>query len=198
MTVQNVLKTSILLLGFALLSGCSSCGAADTANSNPDNSNNVTVITPQKAVDGRPGPDNSNSKLVPYPGTEDGKNPTLDESKVKVIDMSKVKPKPPVPRRMGDGSEILTVQSSDGLSFIETRKFNNQEQLDKIVRTSKSPKDRVVKVYLRNGKVVTIDNEKLKNFATDSADSILLLAGIKTKPTPLSAGDGKNLMKVKP
>lgn len=170
------------------MSGCSSCGETGPGNTESANANSVNVITPQRAPsNASPDQTNSNSNLVPYGGQSAADNPTLDQSKVKVIDLSKVKPQPLPARKMPDNSEISTVQSPDGKAFIETRKFNGEKQLLKVERITKSASDKVVKVYLRNGKVFTVGNDKLKDFSKDTASSILQAVGVKPEASRNSA-----------
>jgi hypothetical protein len=176
----KVLKVFFVLLGCGLMNACGSCGAAPTGNWNSANSGkNTNVIRPQKAANanGAASNANANANLRLYPGLEKGKDPTTDNSKVKVIDTSKLKAKPPV-RKMPDNSEMSTVGKPDG-SFVESRKFLNHAQLVKIERTIKSAKDITLNVYLRNGKKITLPNDKLKNYRTASAAQILRAAGFK-------------------
>ncbi len=197
MRIDSFVRLAVLFFGLALVAGCSSCGETGKDNEDSANSNGVNVITPKESAGVRPGPDNSNSKLVPYPGLENGNNVTLDESKVEVIDTSKAKPQPLQPKKMPDNSEIMTVQSPDGMSVIETRKFVGDKQLAKLERITKSANDRVVKVHLKNGKVVTKPNNKIKEFSTDPASSILLAAGVRpvvpADATPESKEPGKKV-----
>lgn len=199
MRIDCRIKLGILLFGISLLCGCSSCGDTARGNENSENSNAVNVITPKEAPNSSAMVDNSNSKLLPYPGSENGGNPTLDESKIKVVDLSKAKPEPMPARKMPDNSEISTVQSPDGMSFIETRKFIDHPQIKKLERITKSGNDKTVKVFLQNEKVISIANNKLKDFSTDTASSILLVAGVKPiTPASLKPDSKEGKMNIKP
>lgn len=82
---------------------------------------------------------------------------------------------------LGDGSEISTILGTKGA--IETRTFKNNPQLARLERTTNG-KDVSVKVFLKNGKVVSIAKDKIQNFTNDSAEQILRAAGIEPKPAP--------------
>jgi hypothetical protein len=106
----------------------------------------------------------------------------MDDAKVKVIDTSKIRNGLPA-KKMPDNSEMSTIGKPDG-SFVETRRFLNHPQLEKIERTIRSMEDITLKAYLRNGKVITIPTDKLKNYKTVSASDVLRIAGVKIE-TPV-------------
>ena len=171
-------KFAALFCAALFLGACSSCSEAgsDKANSN----SKTKVVTPKEIKTGNQSNSNSNTNvtLKRYPGLEEGKNPTLDPSKVKKVDMSKVKKGIPA-KKMPGNSELTTTMR--GRDFLETRRFLNHPELEKIERLSKSAKDVEVTVFLRNGKKIRIEDGKLKNYKTDSAETILAAVGIKPK-----------------
>jgi hypothetical protein len=171
--MYKVIKYSIFFCSLILLNGCaSSCGSAVETNSNTNE-----VIVPKRATNVKV-PDNSNTNnMVNGLKNINGNNPTLDNSKVKVIDTSNVKPTVPT-RKMPDNSEMST--QSRGADFVETRKFLNDPQLDKIERILNG-KNVKFKVYLKNGKVFDLEEDKLKNYKSATAAAILGLVGIKTQ-----------------
>jgi len=76
-----------------------------------------------------------------------------------------------------DGSEFWAILDAKGVT--ETRVFKNHPQLDKMVRFTEG-KNVTIKVYMKNGKVISVSKDKIKNFTQDSAEQILAVAGIKT------------------
>lgn len=179
--MYKAIKFSIIFFSFALLSGCaSSCGSAVETNSN--GSNTSEIIVPKKASNvSVPTNSNGNTKMVPYSGSANtnGPNPTMDNSKVKVIDTTDPsKVKPPPKKKMPDNSEISA--GSVGRTFVETREFKDNKDLDKLVRIVDG-KNIKVKVYLKNGKVIDLEEGKIKNYKTDRVAQILEAVGMKPK-----------------
>jgi hypothetical protein len=71
----------------------------------------------------------------------------------------------------------------------ETRTFKGHTVLDKVEKTV-TPDGQTVKVFLKNGKVVEIDADKIGPLKTESSANILAAAGIKyVPPTPGTLGD---------
>lgn len=180
----RVIKLSAIFFSFILLNGCaSSCGSSST-ESNSSNKSNTNIIVP-KRVD-KPNSQkntNANTNLVPYNGAKNinAKNPTLDKSKVKVIDTTKTKAEP-MKKKLPDNSEGSVSMNKDG-SFVEKREFKNHPQLLKLEKIIKSGKDIKFKVYLKNGKVLDVPEGKIKNLQNDSAKSILEAVGIEAVNT---------------
>ena len=161
--MYKVIKFSVVFFIFALLSGCaSSCGSTVETNSNGATNE---VIVPKKATNvSVPTNSNGDTKMVPYSGAgnTNGKNPTMDNSKVKVIDTTDTsKVKPPPKKKMPGNSEISA--ESVGQTFVETRQFIDNKELDKLVRIIDG-KNIKIKVHLKNGKVIDVDEGKIKNY----------------------------------
>ncbi|NNE65292.1 MAG: hypothetical protein HKN33_01900 [Pyrinomonadaceae bacterium] len=189
------IKLAVLIMSAIVISGCNSCG---TTPSDGSNSNSTNVLKPRRADNAGPASNlntNANTRVSkPYPGTKPGENPTLDNSKVKVINTDRGGVAPPV-KKGPDNSEMFTVMK--GGVVVETRRFLNNPQLQKIERITRTPgKDVVVKVYLRGGKVIDLPDNKLKNYKIDTATTILLAAGVEIKGDP-SAPTKEEIMKQK-
>lgn len=167
---------------FAFLNGCaSSCGnAVVETNSNTETNKNVQVIVPKKADNANlQAASNGNGKTVPYPGLENtnGKVPNVDNTNIKKIDEKDIKEIIPT-RKMADNSEMSV--RSVGADFIETRKFSNDPQLDKVERIINGTTSKY-KVYLKNGKTFEPTEEKLKDYKSLSAAVILAAVGVKSE-----------------
>lgn len=178
--MYKIFKFTLVVICFACLSGCaSSCGAPAESNTNTAANN---IIVPKRAENvNLP---NANTNLVPHNAAKNGVNPTLDNSKVKKIDTTKVPKK--VPKKKMPGNSVISTESK-GASFVETRKFLDHSQLDKLVRVFDNPNNIKVKVHLKNGKVYELEDGKLKNYKTDSPATILQAVGVKPKTNPKEA-----------
>lgn len=98
-----------------------------------------------------------------------GRNPANDPT---------VQPIKPTAMPAPDSSEYTTVMGKDGLP-VETRVFKNNPQIDKVVKAWKSPKEKKISVYLKNGKVVELDGDKFENINSVPVTSILEAVGLK-------------------
>lgn len=165
------MKLAILLSATFLIAACgsnaentgvNSNGAANTAsnpaaqtNQNPANATNMIVVKPEDLANYNA---NTGTRVVVN-------NPTGDQVKPTAF---------PAP----DYSEYTTVMNKDGLP-VETRVFKENAQIDKIVRSWKSPKEKKISVYLKNGKVVELPGDKFENINTVPVAAILEAAGAK-------------------
>jgi hypothetical protein len=154
--------------------GVNSNGAANTAsnpaaiqsNQNPANATNMIVVKPEDLANIK-----TNGRVVVN-------NPTGQPIKPTAF---------PAP----DYSEYTTVMNKDGLP-VETRVFKENPQIDKIVRSWKSPKEKKISVYLKNGKVVELDGDKFDNINTVPVAAILEAAGVKPQnAAPEAVKDSK-------
>ena len=90
-----------------------------------------------------------------------------------------------------DNSEIFTELKEEP---IETRIFKNHPQLIKVVKSGIPPKQ-TIKVYLKNGKVVSLPGEKIPNLGVEPAADILQAAGVQPPPPPAAPGDTRGTTK---
>ena len=93
------------------------------------------------------------------------------------------KPEPPVFRSAPENSESATTMTNDG-SILEIRVFKNHPQLAKVEVTWTDPKDKALKVYLKNGTVVDAKTDRIGNLRDTPSIEIMQVAGIR--------GAGKN------
>lgn len=100
----------------------------------------------------------------------------------KITDNPATGPIPPPPTRPApENSEVSTTMGKDG-AFIETRVFKDHPQILKMEKTWKSPKDSQIKIWLRNGKMLTIAGDKIESIAAVATATVLSLAGVKPPP----------------
>ena len=82
------------------------------------------------------------------------------------------------PNTAPDNSEITSTMNEKGIP-IETRVFKNNQVLAKIEKSFADINNPVIKVYLKNGKVLTAPNGKISNTETAPASEILQAVGVK-------------------
>jgi hypothetical protein len=177
--MYTILRFAFLCAVAAVFTGCNSCGAATDENN--ASSNNATVIVPKEDNTNNPYASNANSKIVPYNGTENlNGNPTLDNSKVTVVDTSNVKPTIRT-RPLPEDSELSTVMNSKG-HVVETRTFKNNPYISKLEKVTVTPKDVSLKLYLKNGSVKELPIDKVKDFRVIATGTLLEMIGFKYPP----------------
>ena len=79
----------------------------------------------------------------------------------------------------------------DGLP-VETRVFKENPKIEKVVKAWKSPKEKKISVYLKNGKVVELDGDKFENINSVPVAAILEAVGVKPQTAaPKTVSDAK-------
>lgn len=84
----------------------------------------------------------------------------------------------PAPSVAPDNSEVSSTMNEKGVP-IETRVFKNHPILAKMEKSFADIEKPLIKVYLKNGKILIAPNDKISNTATVPADEILRLVGVK-------------------
>lgn len=79
-----------------------------------------------------------------------------------------------------DNSEISSTMKNNVPTEIRT--FKNNSMLIKTEKSFADVRNPLIRVYLKNGKVVNVPPGKISNTATASADEVLSAAGITSKP----------------
>lgn len=77
-----------------------------------------------------------------------------------------------------EDSEIATSMTKDGI-LIEVRRFKNNPQFARIEAYWLSPKEKQLKFYLRNGKVVEVKNDTIANLKTATVAELMAIAGLQ-------------------
>lgn len=168
-----------LLLSIPVLSGCGSDQPLANANSSnsANTSGNIVLNVPAVDFNANVAPvSNANVATtdVPYPGVPaDGK---IKSTAVGAPDDSE-----------------FTMQLTD--VGLETRTFKNHPQLIKVEKTI-TTKEQIVKVYLKDGRVIRIPTEKVSSMRMDAPATFLNAAGVKPAPS-ISAEDEKKLLDAK-
>lgn len=175
--MSGILKIAIIAAILTLLGGCSGTSVdkninASTANGNSSNPANGESV--------------SNTAMIPYPGrgNTSGAPPADGDVQVVNIDPKQLKPtNPAIPA--ADNSEVVTTLNEKGA--VETRTFKSHPVLARVEKTTFG-REVQLKVHLKNGKVIPVQSEKIKNFTNDSAEQILQAAGI-VSPKPAQNAD---------
>lgn len=165
------MKSVILLSVILTITACGS--SAENGSNSPEAANSTSNV----AV-ARPNQNSANgvNMLVLSPAEIANYN-TNSANKTTAKDPTSAPIKPaamPAP----DSSEYTTVMGKDGLP-VETRVFRNSPQIAKVVKTWKSPKEKTISVYLKNGKVVELDGDKFENINSVPVAALLEAVGVK-------------------
>jgi hypothetical protein len=92
-----------------------------------------------------------------------------------------------------DDSTFNSTMNAKG-QFVETRTFKSHPQLAKVERVFVTPNEKKIFVYLKNGKVIEVADEKLPTFQATVPGTILQAAGVQlNQPAPESKEDGKKV-----
>jgi hypothetical protein len=84
---------------------------------------------------------------------------------------------PPLEFRKGlENSQIATTMNADGQA-VEVRVFKDHPQLARVEATWLGPKEKLVRITLRNGSTVEVHTDQLPNLATAMAKQLVQLAG---------------------
>jgi len=155
----------ILMIAF----GCSTSSGPD--NKTPEAPSNNQTQSSAEAP-------NSPDATVPSGSFE-----VRDKRKNRVDANPNTKPEPLVFRTAPENSETATTMTADG-SILEIRVFKGHPQLAKVEVTWTDPKDKSMKVYLKNGTVVDAKTDRIGNLRDTRSIEIMQVAGIR--------GAGKN------
>ena len=100
------------------------------------------------------------------------------------IDVPSTGPPPP-PQLLAapDNSQIATTMNRDG-AVIETRIFKNHPQIEKVESIWLTPKQRNVRIFLKDGRVVETKTDRIETLRTASTKLLLEIAGIKVTKSP--------------
>ena len=80
-----------------------------------------------------------------------------------------------------ENSEFKSEMTNEGFP-IEIRTFKNHPQLVKVERVWKPNKDKILKIYLKSGKLVEVPGNDFDDFNTASTARILVAAGVQEPP----------------
>ena len=85
-------------------------------------------------------------------------------------------------------SEIATTMDKHG-NFVETRYFKGNQAIEKVERTWLGPTSKSLKITLKGGKVLTVSDNEISDFANTSVTAFLEMVGIK-QPVVSAPGTG--------
>lgn len=174
---------------FAFAAGCSSSPPV-VENKNSSNSNtaisktiptaNQAIPPPvNRAISNAENPVNANKIVIEDLGVINRRN--LERLKSKGggdTNAAPIAAVTPAPRVAPDNSEVSSTMNEKGVP-IETRVFKNHPVLVKMEKSFADINKPVIKIYLKNGKILIAPNDKISNTATVSADDILRSVGVK-------------------
>lgn len=163
-------RNLIWLATSAILTISTSC----SSSTGPDNR---AMSAPANAV-GNSVPsanDPGGANLASQPGN------FYDRTKRNRVDHPNAKPVPPEFRPAPENSESATTMTSDG-AILEIRVFKGHPQLAKAEVSWLDPNEKLLKVYLKNGRIVEVKTDRVENLRTTPSIDILAVAGVRTMP----------------
>jgi hypothetical protein len=165
MTLTSSLIPTLVLS--MLLAGCSS---------KDEQSNTVASVSNEN-----PAANKANSggliPIMPMNGNVSNSSITVVNANPSNSNSTKIKPLTfPAP----DDSEYFSTMDKTGMA-IETRLFHSNPQIIKVTRTWKTPNDKMMEIYLRNGKVVKLPGDQIQNMNSVPVSVFLEAAGLKTQ-----------------
>ncbi|MBC7795413.1 MAG: hypothetical protein H7Z37_00910 [Pyrinomonadaceae bacterium] len=185
------MKRVILTIGCISITALSFACSTTTPNANANS--NIAIVTTANSTN--PVPNLANAPIqtanptvnATPPPTQNGAipgipNSTAADAKTMKDDPTRNAKAQNLSTAAPDKSEVTV---SLGQNAVETRVFNNNAQLAKVVRTQDLATNKTtVKVYLRNGQVKEIADGKLSDPMKDSAADILKAASDAKLTTP--------------
>jgi hypothetical protein len=76
-----------------------------------------------------------------------------------------------------DDSDFTTTMNAKG-EAVETRTFHSDKFITRVVRTWKTPNDRSISIYLKNGKAVTLPGDKWPDIKGQPVENFYAAAGL--------------------
>jgi hypothetical protein len=188
--MKKFLFLLILLTNTVIFNACSSSvkqANSNNSNSNPAaNSTNQIVQTAPANIVANAEAERRNQEVFNQPGN---KNIPTVVGNLETDKNNEYKEGRPAP----DDSTFNSTMNAKG-QFVETRTFKNHPQLAKVERVFVTPSEKKIFVYLKNGKVIEVADEKLPTFQATVPGTILQAAGVKlNQPAPESKEDGKKV-----
>lgn len=167
-------KNCTLVICLAFLNACWSSNDATT-------SQNTNVILSNDYVNAKiERVDVTNSKLIPYKGNINPKAANGGQNaNVKMVNRDTANNKTKFEERPAPDNSVFE-SKLDSKGYTGTRTFKDHPLLLKIEQTQLG-KDKKLKVYLKNGKVYDVSEEKVPNFRVNSPSHILAAIGILPK-----------------
>jgi hypothetical protein len=182
------------LNGILMISACSSSSTEQT-NTNSLNGNtsangnaNVVVVANTSDVNTAypvdPNAANFTGKRIDGPGLQKPNGPQPGNPSVSVADAREMASKSAQPAK--DNSTFYSFLADAGY---EVRTFNDNPHILKVEKKTTGEGKSTAKIFLRGGKVVEVDGNKIQQLSTAPLDTLLGLAGIRLpKPPPAPVG----------
>jgi len=165
-----------------LIAGCSPAANVEISNSNVQ----LNTVTNKPIVSAVNQP-NTNVEIAPNTNAVVIQNSLISKNTMQELRSKKgrgninVAPMGPSVSAVSvpapDNSEVSSQMNKQGVP-VETRTFKNHPVLVKVERTFTDITKPVMKIYLKNGKVVNVPQGKIADPLTASADEILKAVGV--------------------
>ena len=161
----------VTFLAIAFGWGCS--GSAETSGSAPGPKTNSGISSNNQttpAANTEPG----NSTVAQPPGSL----PNRPGGK-QIVDVPLSGPRPlPAFKKAGEDSQITTTMNADG-DVLEIRVFNSHPKIVKAEVIWHGAKTKALKLFLRGGRIVEIETDRIENLQNASTGLLLEIAGLQ-------------------
>jgi hypothetical protein len=210
----------VMILAVLAAICASGCGSSETATPNTSGAQSRTVPggntsvnasqpAPQQSANSDPAISVSNSAVNPPPAdaaplanagdansadTMDPRQRKRQMIKEAQLNAQSGPPPKPVAQPAPDNSTYSVVLAD---AVIENRVFKSHPQLSRVEKRSDGSGS-VMRVYLKDGKVLTLDGGKIQSLATVPASVIMDAAGIGTKANPARHSDIQGQKQARP
>ena len=162
------------ILIWAAISVILGSGTGCSTSSGPDNrASSETSNTGSPAQNSSGGPNSSNTASLPSSSFQ-----ARDRRKDRANVNTNAKPEPLVFRAAPENSESATTMTADG-SILEIRVFKSHPQIARVESLWVDPKDKLLRVYLKNGRMIEVRTDRLSTLRSAKVVEILEVAGIR-------------------
>lgn len=179
------------------IAGCSSASENSNGGTNTVNKNNANAVVNTAATVSSSNQSNPLPPPVNQPNANAANKPDANQSLTDAssvsrrnLDILKAKGKSgdknaaPIPataatpHQAPDNSELSSTMNEKGV-FIETRVFKNHPTLAKVEKSFTDMNNPAIKVYLKNGKVLTMPKGAIEKTESAAASEILRAVGVE-------------------
>lgn len=177
-----------------LLTGCwATATETETANSNLNPNSNLSATTNTDAGVLNNSPENTqniNQKpIIDISGNKVGNHirtgePGVDSPEMKKAEQNKEYIK-------GPENSLISGEMNDKGEPVQTRRFKNHQTLDKVEIITYSETKKKIIVYLKNGKKLPLEPDRITNPMTASSFDLLKAVGVEAKTSPQTTGEKK-------
>lgn len=172
--MYKIFALLIIIVSFA---GCSSSSSEQTRAGNGGATQDSKSTAPTaNQPPANPNSETANANLTPT------RAEVIAKLRQKRLELGNAPSSEPLPepqfRPARDNSMVSTTMNSKG-DVVETRIFKNNPQISKVEMNWVGPKNSVLKIFLKDGRVVDAKGGNIKNLGATPVATLLQLASVK-------------------